>query len=94
MVEHVVLTLFDRVRSGLADWTMWPVRALESQMARARAGCALEGLAETIVLLWKGALQGTHRESRALLRPIEGEDARYDLLDCLVSKISKCESRP
>ena len=29
-VEHVVFTLFDRVRSGLADQTMWPVRALES----------------------------------------------------------------
>ena len=73
---------------------MWPVRALESLMARARAGCALEGLAETIVLLWKGALQRTHRESHVLLRLIDGEDVCDDLLDCLVSKIGKCESRP
>ena len=94
MVQHIVFTLFDSVRSGLADRTMWSVRALESLMARARAGCALEGLEKTIVLLWKGALQGTHRESRALLRPIEGEDACDDLLDCLVSEIGKCESRP
>ena len=63
-------------------------------MARARTNCALEGLSKVVVLLRKGALQGTHRESRALLRPIEGEDACYDLLDCLVSKIGKCEGRP
>ena len=55
-------------------------------MARARTNCALEGLSEAIVLLGQGTLQGTHSESHALLRPIEGEDARYDLLDCLVSK--------
>ena len=87
--------LFDNVKSGLPDRTLWSVRALESQMTRAQTNCALEGLSEEIVLLGQGALQGTHRESRALLRPIEGEDedARYDLLDCLVSKIGKCESR-
>ena len=49
---------------------------------------------EAIVLMGKGALQGIHRERRALLRSIEGEDARYDLLDCLVSKIGKSENRP
>ena len=63
-------------------------------MARARTNCALEGLSEMIVLLGKGALQRPHRESRALLRLVEGEDRRYDLLDCLVSKIGKCEGRP
>ena len=63
-------------------------------MARSRASGALKVLEETIVLLWKGSLQGTHRENRALLRPIEGEGVCYDLLDCLVSKIGKCEVRP
>ena len=28
-VEHVVFTLFDSVRSGLADQTLWPVRTFE-----------------------------------------------------------------
>ena len=73
---------------------MWPVRALESQMARARVGYALEGLAEMIVLLWKGALQRTHRQSHSLMCLIEGEDVCDDLLDCLVSKIGKCKSHP
>ena len=93
-VKHVVFTLFDSVRSGLVDQTMWSGRALEREMARARKNCALAGLSEAIVLLRKGALQGAHRESRTLLRPIEGEDACDDLLDCLVSEIGKCESRP
>ena len=55
---------------------------------------ALEGLAEAIVLLGKGILEGSYKESRVVLWPIEGENARYYFLDRLVGEVSKCESHP
>ena len=71
------------------------MRALESQMGRARTNCALEGLSEAIVLLRKGALQGTHRESHAFLRPIEGEDACNTIIFGSIVWLAKSrESRP
>ena len=65
----------------LADWTLCSVRTLE-------------GFAEAIVLLGKGVLEGAHRKSRAVMCSIEGENARYYLLDSLGGEVSKCESRP
>ena len=54
-VEHIIFALLDSVRSRLADRPLWPVRTLEGQMARSRTNCALQGLAEAILLLRKGA---------------------------------------
>ena len=88
-VEHVVLTLLDRMQPGMADQGVGVMRTLYGQVARARVGCALDGLLETVFLLGResSVLQRPHRKGGVVLCLIDCEDTSGYLLDCFLGEV-------
>ena len=85
LVEHIILTLLDRVQLRMADRVVGAMRTLYGQVAKARTCCTLEGLPESVFLLDReSVLERPHRKGGAMLCPIDCEYTGDHLLDCLL----------
>ena len=63
-VEHIVLTLLDRLQPGMADGEIGAIRTLYGQVSRARTCRTLEGLPEKVFLLGReSVLEQSHRKA-------------------------------